>query len=314
MDKNWTSFLNNEDTLSRYGFCIFASTGTPDKLIACTVSEAASILREKPDSNLSVLYRPPVQALGAELSASASTADALTGWTKVVASLLQLQRKYRRRMSFFEAPDEENPNLEAKAAFGEAVKSTALPKCQNWSARAKTFEPLAALLLDLDITTRELAEELKAATRGGFIDTPDNTEALEALASALSAQLISERQAQETIIRLEADLQELATLSERCPESQGQVEELHTELENEKHIGSKLQEQVVDLEAALLALDRDHQNAVLEMRVIESAKQDLETEYQRRVEELTYALQSVYTSTSWRITAPARAIIRLFRR
>ncbi|MBD11296.1 MAG: hypothetical protein CMN18_01140 [Roseovarius sp.] len=217
-------------------------------------------------------------------------------------------------MSFFEAPDEENPNLEAKAAFGEAVKSTALPKCQNWSARAKTFEPLAALLLDLDITTRELAEELKAATRGGFIDTPDNTEALEALASALSAQLISERQAQETIIRLEADLQELATLAERCPESQGQVEELHTELENEKHIGSKLQEQVVDLEAALLALDRDHQNAVLERRVIESAKQDLETEYQRCVEELTYALQSVYTSTSWRITAPARAIIRLFRR
>lgn len=204
-------------------------------------------------------------------------------------------------MGFVETPDMETPSLKAKEAFSEVINSTDWPECHKWSARAETFEPLAALLLDLDTTTRELTEELKAATRGGFIETPDNTESLRTLASSLSAQITSERHAQETIMRLEAELQD-------------QVKELHVKLENERHIGIKLQEQVVSLETALLELDRDHQNTLSEKRKIENAKQDLETEHHRRVEELAYALQSVYTSTSWRITAPARAIIGRFRR
>lgn len=318
MNKNRTPVLTLDYSLLKHGFCILANLEETNEFLACSELDASATLREQTGSQVAVLYRPPVEALGTLLAENASLADALTGWTHTLTNLLRLQRKYRRRMSFVEAPDIEAPDikvpsLKTKAALGEII-SIITPNGYKWPDRVHSFEPLAVILLDSDPTIHELTEELKAATHGGCSQIPDMAEALEALASTISGQRKCERQAKEILKISEANAQSLVQQTQRCKDLQVQVKDLQDMGFKEEYVSGRLQEQVIDLENALVELEHDRQKTLAEKRIIEDAKQSLEREHHRRVEELTYALQLVYSSTSWRITAPARAIMKHLKR
>ena len=300
VDKSQTPPVVTDDTFTKHGFCVLSSLRKSAEITVCTDPTAMVSLLEQAETKIAVLYRPPVHALGSLLSDSASTADATSCWTQTLITLLQVQRKQRRRMSFVEVPDRNMPSLTKKAALAEALSSSEWLDVPNWPARVHSYEPLAALLLDLHIETRELIEELEAATRGGLHEKSDKTLILESLFTESRVKITAERQAQETI----------------------------RQLDDEKLLCNRLQEQVIDLQNTLIELDRDYQTSLSEKRRVEhardqleaerqrveDARQQLEAEHHRRVDELTYELQSVYLSTSWRMTGPARAIVTRFRR
>ncbi len=357
------------------------------------LTELAQRLQD-PSVRVVVLYRPAGEALAGALLDMAPDA-ALAAWQAACETLLDIQRRNRGQIVLIEAPGGADPDQAALEAFGTAVPGADWPQQEAPSAQAQALAPFAALVLERQRGTRQLIDELQAASHGPYTEL----EAGEALYNAAARDwraMYAERKKSETalvdlqtllsgqIADLEAQLRadetrcrdmaraleaaqqdarstyaELEGARKQCAEKDAQsaqqkkqnallasqIRALQAQAEDGEQVAQAQAqdgEQAVQaarretravrkaLDAALAQCDQEKEAARIlagqvadlqetlrrsdEMRgVLKHEKLQLDAVYRRRVAALSEMLNAVYASTSWRITQPARSVMRRIR-
>ncbi len=281
------------DGLNTLGFNILAiEDSAPNRVTLCDGVDEATSWLGRTGTRIAVIYRPPVHAIAPALGGGIHVDEALARWKQVCSALLNVHRSHRMRMSFVEAKNKNAPSPKTKAALAEALNGADWPRMQHWPARARPFEPLAALLLNQEPATRALIDQLQAATRGGFMDLPGSTLALETVVAAFRDQLSADAPGpgHGAAGTTAAPTSALPVLKDQVTSLQSVLSKANTireanlrKLADESHVSDMILRQIMDLEKALIQLS--HDNKVL-----------------------------ANTSTFTRMIRPARALVARLRR
>lgn|GEM_PF-6413081 len=271
--------INNDGVFQRYAFL--------DRFDAQMSENSAHGL---------VVYEDPARLVDEALADGSFDESGLRGWLNEAVQALHTVRRYRNRMLVVEknASSEQRFKSQFAAVFGN---QTIPPECAPHAKQETTlrsliaffsvqqFEPVAQALAELEassIATNNSSQMLEESLE--FV-----AKELAALQSRIPADEFDAMKQQ--LHGLENDSRELAALK---PKLEKLEQENHSNVSDSNDI---LMRQILDLENVL----RDAENE--EKRTAkENARLNAE------VEELKKTLNLVYGSTSWRLTAPVRAI------
>jgi hypothetical protein len=136
---------------------------------ACITGHLREAISHTPNAPIIVLVDDPVTLLARRLEHSPPQ-DAATTWAHHLRDLLDIQRKFRRQVTFVNADCLAHPNQQEKEKLAEKLKhKPLLPNVLSPTATPSKVAILcAASLIDTDEQIKVLAASIRAATIGGL--------------------------------------------------------------------------------------------------------------------------------------------------
>jgi hypothetical protein len=267
------------DSLADTGFAAFFCLDDTQDPSPCDTPEALRAALNAHPGQALLICLPVLRALAPRVDRP--VLQALVGWRLAARGWLAVQRDFRARVVVVEAPADE----ETQAQLARDMTQV-LP---GWPALGvlpqgpgPTLEALGGLALVQDQPGRDLAATLQAATTGPSGDLPG----FEILLGQLSDQA-----------RANAALAQHAE----------QLEHRAAQLSEAQGMRDVLLDQVDALQLAYRDAISDGSRAAQERGLLDQS-------YRQQLHELQEQLGAVYASTSWRVTAPMRAVMRRVRR
>lgn len=266
---------------------------------ADALAEAVQALAGNRDAHLVVCYPNPVLTVAAQLGEGEGESSAAAAWAAGAEQLLRLFRSNRRRVTLVDGHAAMfNPERLSQALQGRLGDCLDLPKTAafdpDWLGR-----PLARLVAAHDIAVSDGAAIVLAELEASSLP-------LEFPVQAATTELLADWQPAEAEAAAEnAGGEDAEELKEENELLMLQLHQVQEELESYFLANRDLQRQLQNASSDTSALDGSRQE-------LEQARKELD-QVKKELDMTRTAVSDMQSSLSWKLTAPLRSVLGVFR-